>query len=270
MDVSGAQFGMGAGGALGEQLGALIGEAIAMGDMDRAREIAWTMSRKYGDLPLPSIMKMYPELMGDTALSDARADSRYTNAEDQALRMMIERARGGMTPEDEANLMRARVEAQNQSRAASGAIDREAARRGFSSNTAARKELAAQAGASRLNQAGVQAAGDASARALQALSMGGNYASGLAGRSLNQANQVGSARDRIQQFNLGRKDQANLYNNEIEQRQFENSLTKLAGETKGLQSYADQLNAIGQSKRRTARATGGAVGSFAGMAAGGM
>ena len=261
--------GMAAGGSMGEYLGSLIGEAIAAGDMERARDLAWTISRKYGDMPLPSILKMYPELQGDTALAGARADSRYTGVEDQALSEMMKRAGGGMTPEDEANMLRARQEGQQQSTAAMGSIDREQRRRGMTGGGGVAKAVAAQQGANRAYTGGVQAAGDASSRALQALQMGGQYASNLAGRSLEQANTVGSARDRISQFNLGRKDQAQKYNNEIGQRQFENSLNKMDGETSGLKMLIDQYGAKAQSARRTARAAGGAAGSFVGGAAGG-
>jgi len=265
-----AQGGMAAGGAIGEYLGALIGEAIAAGDMEQARHLAWTISRKYADLPLPTIMKMYPELQGDTALAGVRADERYTSVEDAALRQMMDRASGKMTPEDEANLMRARVEAQQNATATSAAIDRDARRRGFSGSGAVGKQVAAQQASNRLYQGGVQAAGDASARALEALRMGSSYASSLAGRDLGQKNAVAGSRDRIQQFNLGRKDQTQLYNNEIQQRQFENSMGKLGGETSGLKLLIDQYTAKGQSARRTSRAVGGAAGSAVGAIAGGM
>lgn len=264
-----AQGGMAAGGSIGEFLGSLIGEAIAAGDMEQARHLAWTISRKYGDLPLPTILKMYPELQGDTALAGAAPDARYTGVEDQALDQMMKRASGGMGPEDEANLMRARVEAQGQATGAAGAIDRESRRRGMAGQGQVAKQVAAQQSANRLYQGGVQAAGDASERALQALGMGSQYASSLAARDLGQKNLVGQQRDRITQFNLGRKDATQRYNNDIPQQQFENSLGKLGGETEGLKMLIDQYGMKGQSARRAARAGGGAAGSAIGAVAGG-
>lgn len=260
--------GAGAGGAIGEMLGGLIGEAIAAGDMEQARHLAWTISRKYADLPLPTILKMYPELQGDTALAGARADEKYTSAEDTALEQMMKRANGGMGPEDTANLMKARIGAEGESQAAMGAIDREGRRRGMAGSSVVGKQVAAQQGANRLSQAGVTAAGDASQRALQALGMGSQYASNLAGRSLGQANLVGGARDRISEFNLGRKDAADKINQQIPQQQFENSLGKLGGETEGLEMLIDQYGAKGQSARRMGKAAGGAVGTAIGSIAG--
>ena len=266
-----AQGGMAAGGAIGEYLGALIGEAIASGDMERARALARDISYKYANLPLPTILKMYPELQGDTALAGVRADERYTSVEDRALQQLMDRASGKMTAEDEANLMRARVDAQGMESATRGSIDREARRRGgFGGGGGVAKQVAAQQAANRLYQGGVQAAGDASSRALTALQAAGNYASNLVGRDLSQKNMVGSARDRISAFNLGRKDQAAAYNNEIQQRQFENSMGKLGGETSGLKLLMDQYGADAMSKRRTSRAMGGAAGSAVGAIAGGM
>jgi len=260
--------GAGAGGAIGEFLGALIGEAIAAGDMEQARHLAWTISRKYADLPLPEILKLYPELQGDTALAGNQADARYTGAEDTALEQMMKRAAGGMGPEDEANLMKARVGAEGESRAAMGSIDREARRRGMGGSGTVGKQMAAQGAANRVSQAGVMAAGDASQRALQALGMGSQYASSLASRDLGQKNLVGSARDRISEFNLGRKDKADQINQQIPQQQFENSLGKLGGETEGLKMLIDQYGAKGQSARRMGKAAGGAAGTAIGAIAG--
>lgn len=260
--------GAGAGGAIGEMLGALIGEAIAAGDMEQARHLAWTISRRYADLPLPEILKLYPELQGDTELADVRADERYTNAEDAALEQMMKRANGGMGPEDTANLMKARLGAEGEAQAAMGSIDREGRRRGMGGSSVVGKQMAAQQAANRVSQAGVVAAGDASQRALQALGMGSQYASNLAGRSLQQGNLVGSARDRISQFNLGRKDDAARINQQIPQQQFENSLGKLGGETEGLKMLIDQYGAKGQSARRMGKAAGGAVGTAIGAIAG--
>lgn len=264
-----AKGGMAAGGAIGEYLGALIGEAIAAGDMQRARDLAWTISRKYADLPLSKIMKMYPELMGDTAYAGVRADENLRGIEEQALKQMMDRAAGGMTPQDEANLMRARLEAEQQDASARATMDRERARRGDQGSMYASRLAAQQGAANRMYQGGVQAAGDASMRALQALGMGSQYASSLAGRDLAQKNLVAGSRDRISEFNLGRKDKAAYYNNEIGQRQFENQLQKLGGETAGLKLLIDQYDAKGQSARRTARAMGGAGGSAIGAIAGG-
>ena len=257
---------MGGMGALGEMVGSLVGEAIAAGDMEKARAIAYNIARKYADMPLPKILKMYPELQGDTAFNGVQADAKYTSVEDQALSQMMKRANGGMGPEDDANIMRARLEGQQQAQASSGSIDREARRRGMTGSGVAGKQLAAQQGANRTYQGGMQAAGDASQRALQALSMGSQYASSLAGRDLNQRNMTAGARDRISEFNLGRKDKTQQYNNEIGQRQFENSLTKLGGETEGMKLYMDQINARGQASRRIARGTGKAAGTLVGMA----
>lgn len=264
-----AQGGMAAGGSIGEYLGSLIGEAIAAGDMEQARNLAWTISRKYGDLPLPTIMKMYPELQGDTALANVTADERYTGVEDQALDRMMKLSETGMGAQDEANLMRARTESMGASNAAMGAIDRQSRRRGFGGSGNAAKAVAAQQGANRLHMGGVEAAGDASDRALQALGMGSAYASSLAGRDLGQKNLVGGARDRISQFNLGRKDAAAKINQQIPQQQFENAMGKLGGETEGLKLLIDQYGMKGQSARRTARAAGGAAGSTVGAIAGG-
>lgn len=270
MSMKTAQQGGAIGGAIGEYAGAVIGELIAAGEMEKAKDMAWTISRKYADMPLPKILKMFPELQGDTALAGNRADERYTSVEDEALRKMMDLSSGKLTAEDEANMMRARIEGQQQSQAQMGSIDREARRRGASTGggASAAKQLAAQQSANRAYQGGMQAQGDASQRALQALQMGGAYASNLANRDLNQKNIVGGARDRISEFNLGRKDKTQLYNNEIGQRNFENKASLLAGETEGLKLLMDQYNAQGQSYRRTSRAGGGAIGTAIGTGAG--
>ena len=269
MDFSGMQQGMGAGGAIGEALFSMIGAALEAGDLDRAQGLAVQMRRKYGDLVVPELERLYPELMGDTALAGNAADERYTSVEDAALADMMSRARGEMTPEDEANLMRARLESEGSARATTAALDRMRARRGFGrSGGGVNDQVAAQQAANRLYQGGVQAAGDASARGLQALGMGANYASSLAGRDLNQKNLVGGARDRITQFNLGRKDQAVTTRNEAAQDEFGDQLAKLEGESPWVKQQMDYIGRAGGARNRALRGFGNLAGSIIGAAAG--
>lgn len=271
MDFMGAQQGMGAGGAIGEALMSLVGEAIAAGDYDRAQGLITRLQSQYDNQPLPDLKEYNPEMAGPTAYGNVHVDPKYGAQEDAALAEMVRRSRGGMMPEDEANLMRARVDAQGNASATSAMLDRMNARRGMtrSGSAGVGKQIAAQQASNRLYQGGVQAAGDASQRALQALSMAGGYASNLAGRDLNQKNMAAGATDRISQFNLGRKDAAAGFNNQVRQQGFENRQGQLDRIAALLGPRLGLLQKQTNSTKGALRGFGNLAGSVIGAVAGG-
>lgn len=260
------------GGGSGEVLGGIIGEIIAIGnwaEFDRLRKKAEQM---YGDVSLPTMEKVAVQEQGQTELSGVRQNAGYKNSEDEALRMLMEEAKsGGMTARDQQKLEQAKQEAASYERGATGAFEaRQRARGQYGGGAETAAQIAAQqGGVSRAYQGGIDTAAASSDRALQSLIAGGQYARGLSQDDLAQQNKRAEAQDRINSFNLGRKDRAAYYNSDLEQRQFEDEMRK-AGAMSNLANQqaedqkmkANMATSKGRGYGRTAGATAGAAGDM--------
>lgn len=192
------EIGAGLGGAAGDFIGTLIGEAMAQGDYETARKLRASQRARLEGIATPDIKEL-----GDTAYAGIGIDPRYGNVEDEVLNRLMSDSKSGMDAQDEADLARGRREAQQQEQASQAALESLARRRGtYSSGLTTAAQLASQQGqANRLNIAGVEAAGQAAGRRRTSLNAAGSYASTLAGRKLGMDTRTAGARDDISRMN---------------------------------------------------------------------
>lgn len=243
------------GGSLGEFLGALLGEALAQGDIDAANRIRQVMKGRVEGLATPDLKDL-----GPTAYGNVQEDPRFAGAENEVLNRLMADSKTGMNAEDRANLQEANLQAQQNEQASRAAVESLARRRGtYNSGLTQASELSnIQGQANRLNQAGVQAAGQASARARGSLNAAGQYAGMLGQRSLNQGNLTAGAADAIARFNQ-----------QLPQQRYENDLGKVNSLNGLSQGEIDAHMAEADRKRRIAAGGGRGTGTAIGYAAGG-
>lgn len=122
--------------------------------------------------------------------------------------------KGGLNTTDAANLNQIQGAAAQQSRGQQDAIMQNMAARGMggSGNELLAKLSASQNATNQAAQQGLDVAGQAQSRALQAMMQGGSLASQLQGQQFGEAAQKASAQDAISKFNAQNSNQMNQYN----------------------------------------------------------
>lgn len=209
----------------------------------------------------------------NSELQNIQVDPRLRAAQLQALDTMQKLGAGGMRPEDLAALAQVRNSTEQQANADRQSIIQNMAQRGISGSGA---ELAAQLGASqaaanRANTSGLDIAGQASQRALQAIANSGTMGSAMEGQQFGEAAQQAQAQDVINRYNamnaqqvqganVGATNQAEYYNtgNQNQIAQANVGLSNQQGAINAQaqqQAYADALN--------KAQAAAGATGQTA-------
>lgn len=185
---------------VGEWGGTLIGELLAAGDYEAAEKLMAKVPGLYESID-PRAFDA-----GPTAHERVQSELDPTPRLQQA-RVLDELARqwgeGGLDAGARADLAEGLGAAAQQERAQRGAILQGAAARGRtgSGTTLAAQMAAQQQSADRASRTGLRAAGDAQARAYQALADSGDLAGVMRGEDYRQASDRASARDRIEQFN---------------------------------------------------------------------
>lgn len=194
-----------------EVAGSIIGQMLAQGKHDEVARIRAEAMQRFGNTSLSSLEAIAKEQLGPSQLGGVQMDAKYKGAQDAALEKLMGISNAeGMDAQSRAKLDASRMSALGVQRGIEGAGETDLAQRGMLDSGAmvALKGRAAQAGVDQMNRGGVQAASDASERALQALMAGGSMAGRLGESDLAQKNLVAGANDRIAQFNLGHKGQA--------------------------------------------------------------
>ena len=274
-------LGAGALGFLGNQQS---GQAQANA-IDRANAIV-------NSVPLPVLQKYYPELykevvalvpeaeqavtLGPSAMEGVKTDPALRQAQMNALSRIQQIAdEGGMTATDKARLAQIQGEQNAALKGQTGAIMQNLATRGMSGGMSelVARQLAAQEGANRAAQQGLDVKAQAEQRALQALMQSGQLGGQMESQQFNQASQVAQARDLINKFNAqnlqnvqstnvqarnqaqatnaqnrqnianqntGLQNQAQMYNLSIPQQNFQNQLGRATGQSQGIQNAAAQ------------------------------
>lgn len=188
-----------------EVAGSIIGQMMAQGKQDEIALLRREAMARYGNTNLSTLEALAKEKLGPSKLGDVKMDEKYKGASDDALdRLMGISKAEGMDAQSLAKLNQAKNEAFGVERGMRGAAEQSLARRGMMNSGAlvSSKFGAAQAGADRMYQGSINAAGDASQRALEALMAGGKMAQGMGQSDLQQKNLVANSDDRINEFNL--------------------------------------------------------------------
>lgn len=154
-------------------------------------------------------------LAGPSALSSIQDNPALLSQEQGSLGALQDLAsRGGMNQTDVANLNRIQDSAAQQSRGQQDAIMQSMAERGMggSGNELLARLSASQNATNQAAQQGLDIAGQAQQRALQAMMQGGQLASQLQGQQFNESAQKAAAADAIARFNAQNANQTNQYN----------------------------------------------------------
>lgn len=196
--------------ALGSVGGSLLGDMLGGDDAEARRR---------------AIQKLMAEA-GPSALEGMEADPYTKDQQLRALASMAERARsGGWDAQSKAAYEEAQSQADAANRGQQGAITQNFAARGQGGSGAefVARLQGAQGYQNQARMAGTRAAGDASTRALQALSESGRMAGTARGQDWGERTDVAGARDTMARFNAGQRVkkagmEADLYGEEAQRK----------------------------------------------------
>jgi hypothetical protein len=243
-------FTLGAGivGGLGSLLGGIFGGDAAAGDRERAlkaAEMAMEEIRKTGlppDLSAPIFFKYFqkagvltPEMeqalsLGQSEVAGITEDPTLKSAQMDALSMLSERARTGLTAEDRyaVNKVRDQIAADQNSKIQQILMNAQQRGQGGSGAMMAAQMRAASTGANEMSRAGDALLAQASQRALQAAQSSGDLSGRMRAQDFNVANTKAQAADQFKRFdlqnrmavnqrNIDRKNDASRYNLNMDQ-----------------------------------------------------
>lgn len=284
-------------------IGGVIGNVAGQGDRDRARKLQEEALQRILNVNTPDIDQMKlaleqyqsagqidPEMGStinaqDSLMNNVSADPRLREAQMRSLNQLQQMGVGGMRPEDQAALNSVLNKTNQQANANNQAVLQNMQQRGIggSGNELAAKMLNNQAAANASSQQGLDIAGQASQRALQAIMNAGNLGGQMESMQFGQDSQKAQAQDIINKYNAmnqqqvsntnvgtrnaaqaqnlankqslmnsntGLANQQQVHNKGLVQQDFSNQLTK-AGAAAGAQGKAAdqaqaQANATGQ------------------------
>lgn len=179
----------------------MIGDAVAAGDDAEAERLYKQAQERFGAVNVPSLDEMK---LGPSALEKVNVDPVAKEAQRRAYgRLMEMGTQTGLSVEDRAALDEARAETSRQEQGQRGAILESARARGVSGSGMEMQAqlMAQQGGADRNAAAGVNAAGEARRRAMQALVAAGGAAGQARGQDWQEQSGKAQATDAISQFN---------------------------------------------------------------------
>lgn len=213
-------------GGIAQGVGGIAG-AIEQGNAREDARVAYEKSvRDLETIGIPSVeaqqivMQQYqsagewtPELeeavkLGDSQMLGVSTDPAYREAQKQALSKLQQIGdEGGMTLSDRANLERQMGDIAATQRGARQAILQDAQQRGgYGSGTALAAQLMAQqGGADQAHMLGLETAGMAQKRALDAIMQGGTLGGQLREQEFNEKAQAAKAQDAINQWNAANR-----------------------------------------------------------------
>lgn len=225
----------------------LIGALISAGQEGQASAIRQQIANEFRDLPLPVLDKLVAQKLPPDAAARYMKSTQATQAQSDVLGKTMEVVNEkGETADDRAAYLRMRDEAEGISNAAESGIRRDMQRKGLggSGMEFALRQGSAQNAANAANRAGTMEAADARQRYMDALNMAGGMSSSM--RSQDFA--AMQAQDAINMFNARQQSDADRYNAQLPQQQFDNQMTKLTGK-------ANANNAVAAGYERGAQAT---------------
>lgn len=239
------------------------------------QEISPEMLQYIGDY-LPMLEQI--EQLGPSAMEQVSIDPRLRQQQMSALEQLAGLSQGGMSQADLAALELARRGAASEAQAKQGQILQEMQQRGQAGSGAEliARLKAAQSGADRQSSEGLQIARMAQERALQALSGMGSLAGNIRSQEYGEQSDLARARDVVNQFNtqnrqnvgqrnvqsqnqarlqnlsqqqrlaeqnVALRNQAEQYNKQLLQQQFQNQMARASGMAGQYRGIADAASA---------------------------
>ena len=244
---------------------AAIGALISAGKEAEAQKIREQMAAEYGPDILPDLDAAIAEQAGPAALEGMQEDGTGRQAQVDTLAELDNVYQtGGRTDADEAAYKVAGRHVAQRAGQRAGDIGIEAARRG-QTGSGLSAVLQAQGGQDELEALAsldAEVASSGRGRALQALGMKGQLASGVRGDDWRAMSGRADATDLMNRFNASQRQQTTLRNAGLSQQQFDNNMNRLAGQGAARSGVAAGLERQGQNVRETAAGLGNAALSF--------
>lgn len=234
----------------------LIGSLIGAGQEGKASAIRSQIARQYEGIPLPVIDKLVAQKLPPDAAARYMKATQATQVQSDVLGKTMDVVNEkGETADDRAAYLRMRDEAAGISNAAESGVQRSMASRGLGNSgmAFAMRQQGAQSAANAANAAGVNEAADARGRYMKALGMAGEQSAGMRSQDFAAL----QAQDQINMFNARQQSDADRYNSQIPQQNFDNQMTKQTG-------VANAQNGVASGYERgadAARQTGAGIGN---------
>lgn len=206
--------------------GSLLGELLASGDDEAIRRLEEEAAAIYGDVSAPTLERVLAEKLKGSAMEGLPQDFGNKQARNLALQQLVDMGlQGGMDDQSRLALEQGRRAAALQETQGRGAVRQEFARRGLGgAGEAMLQQQAQQAGADRASLAGMQAAGDARSRALQALATGGGMAGQAEAQDFAREAARAQSMDAIARFNAEQAQEAARFNAGQQQQEWLNQM----------------------------------------------
>lgn len=249
-------------GMVAQLAGSAVGTAMSQMDMDKAMALIKASVDEYGKINVPVLQKLALSKNPDTLLAQIKDDPQYRQQQMDADAQMSDLIQsGGLTLSDKAAL-----DAIRNKTAASDSANRQTTAEDFRrrGQLGSGAELAMdlknqQNSAQSLNASGDAMAGNAQARAYQAIIDRAKLAGQGLDRSYNQQANAARAQDTINAGNTAIANTATTYNNQIPQQDFNNQITLANGRMKPNEVLAGLLGANAKNTQGTANGIGNII-----------
>jgi hypothetical protein len=247
-------------------MGAILQLAISMKGEQEAKNMSEAQLRMFAQqladmkgISLPELEKMTPDQLGASAEGSMAPDEGLRSKQLAALgEIQNDIDSGGLDLTDKANVEEALNAAVNQQRRARAGVAGDAAERGQlnSGNRLMMDMNAAQAGANDARKSGLEVAGMAQRRRLQAIQDSANMAAALRNEDWQQKSSAAHAKDLRDERNAAAREKAQYYNAGIPQQQFTNDIARKTGAMPAANAYGGALAANATDTRQSAAGLG--------------
>lgn len=186
-----------------QTLGGLLGYLLSLPDRDQAMQIIQSAMDDAGNIDVPTLSQLV-QTLGPSEAGAVTSDPRLGAAQDQSLAALQNVASsGGLTASDKAVLNRTTNKAARVGASANADIINSMRARGVGGSGAefAMRQANAASAADRANQSGLDVAGMAQDRALNAMIQGGNLAGDMRRQGFDEKFRAAQARDMINEYN---------------------------------------------------------------------
>lgn len=241
---------------------ALIGAAIASGENAKAQAIREDIAKKYGAQKLPVLDKLVATKLPPESVAAYQKMTQATQTQNDVLGKWMETVNEkGETADDRAAHLRMQQEAGGIANAAQSAVQRGMAQRGLAGSgmSFALQQQGAQSAVNAANATGIQAAADARNRYQQALGQAGQLSGQMRGQELDSL----KAQDTINMFNARAQSDADRYNAQLPQQQFDNEMELATAEANARNGVAAGYDRGADRTRQTAAGVGNAAATAA-------
>lgn len=273
-------------------VGGIIGSEQASKDRRAAQNARNQAIAQFAGINVPEVEKQMlaletPELVGEytpemedfieldpSAMEEISTDPRLQQAQMAALEQMAGLAESGLSPADIAALEEVRRGAAAEAEAKQGQILQEMQARGQGGSGAelVARLKAAQSGADRMSQEGLDIAQMVQQRALQALAQQGSLAGQLRGQEFGEKTDIARAKDIVNQFNVQQQQGLQQRNVAAQNQAALRNLSekqRIAEQQAAIRNYQQEQNRALQQQRfqNEMNLAGGKAGQYAGAAA---